>query len=180
LYFAFDVSDFPRFICTRIFPLKHYSPVALQWKLIRKFYETSRSNRIYTERDVCFSSVVVYFDITDGFKGVKIDGATRVTKLNRIFWIILLLPKEKRKKRNLLKNRISPYTHTHTYTIHYTTTFTYPIYTFQTKHAAAVARATGTVIYEVKVRQYLPVTHGCFTRMVVEVVVTGKETLWPE
>jgi len=46
--------------------------------------------------------------------------------------------------------------------------------------AAVVARATGTVIYGVKVRQYLPDTHGCFTRMVAEVVVTGKETLWPE
>jgi len=52
----------------------------------------------------------------NGFKGAKIDGVSRVTKLNRNFWIILLLPKEK--KRNLLKNRITftrARTHTHTY-----------------------------------------------------------------
>jgi len=112
LYFSFDVSDFLRFICTRIFPLKHYSLVALQWKLIRKFYKTSRSNRICTVRDVCFSTSVVYFDITDGFKGVKIDGAARVTKLNRIFWIILLLPKEKKKP--FEKSYFPIRTHTHT------------------------------------------------------------------
>jgi tRNA G37 N-methylase Trm5 len=138
------------------FSLKHYSSVLLQWKLIRKFYKTSRSNRIYIVHDVCFSTAVVYFDITDGFKGVKIDGVTRVTKLNRIFWIILLLPKEK--KETFWK--IVYLSHTHTPIIH----FYYIIrlrlrtlHTSQTKHvAAAVAWATGTVIYGVKVRQYLP------------------------
>lgn len=87
-----------------------------------------------------------------------------------------------------MKNRISftrSRIHTHiTPLLHYTTTFTYPIHTSQTKHvAAAVTRATGTVIYGVKVRQYFPdvLVHGCFTRKVVEMWKWWeKKSLWPK
>lgn len=99
--------------------------------------------QLYTLRMVFFGGLFWYHR---RFKGVKIDGAPRVTKLNRIFRIILLLLKEK----ETLWKIVFP---------HYGAD-----YPSKKEHAAAVAGVTGTVIYEVKVRQYLPDTHGCFTR----------------
>lgn len=78
-------------------------------KLNRKFYAISRSNRSE-------SAVVHFYNTQTVQRFQKIDGTPRVTKLNRIFGIILLLLKKKKtreRERDLLKNRILTHTRTH-------------------------------------------------------------------
>lgn len=126
----------------------------LIWKMYMKF--PGQPYAAVTLR-ICFP--VVYFDITDNRSSKVFNdwwGTTR-DKVKSNLRNNSVITGEKEKK-NLLKNRVSILS--------------------LTKHETSVAGATGTVIYEVKVRQYFPVTLGCFTRRQGRVKRLSMARIW--